>query len=154
MAIKDVDRGFKRLLKDLKKVGGSGFGSKGPRVTVGARGERNSTIAHVHEFGAPSVNIPERSHFRSAFDENRKRYGKIVQDAMGKLVDGKATPDAVLTVVGAAYRSDVVKKIRSNLPPTVSPATQKRKDALGQGSTSLIATGEYIGSIRAVVVKK
>ena len=124
-------------------------------VQVGPRGDRNAKLANIHEFGAPKADVPARPHLRPAFDANKKRYQRIVTEGLKTAIDLKAFHiDALMTIVGGAYRSDVIKKIESGVKPKVARKTQERKTAKGQGTTSLIATGQYKNSIKAVTVKK
>lgn len=44
--------------------------------------EDRAYIALIHEYGAPSRNIPERSFMRSAFNENNEKMNKIFENKM------------------------------------------------------------------------
>ncbi len=50
-------------------------------VKVGVFGKR-AYIGAVHEFGAPSRNIPERSFIRSTFKDEKKKIEKMIEDTV------------------------------------------------------------------------
>jgi phage gpG-like protein len=142
---------------------------RGISVTVGIQGseaaeqhdvEAGGTLTNVqlgshHEFGATVKNgfgkgikivIPQRSFLRSTFDENRKKYRKLLIDAAKKSVRA-VSPLAAFVVAGEIARGDVIKKIRAGIPPPLEPTTIARKGS----STPLIDTGILLNSITAKV---
>ena len=82
---KDIDHGYKRILRELKKL------EKKPHVKVGFPIERKKTgepkegnefvtvldVAIWHEFG--TVGLPERSFVRSSFDKNVSKYNQMTR---------------------------------------------------------------------------
>lgn len=148
IGVKDYDKGWKKLKREIK-------GMRNVVAEIGPRGDRNVMLANVHEFGAPQKNIPARPHLRPAFDENKKRLWASMKQGAGKMVDNKSMDaEPLLIKLAGEYRAFTIKKIYSGLTPLVKKRTQRRKDALGQGSRALIATGVYRGSLKEVVFKK
>lgn len=110
-------------------------------------GVTNALIGATHEFGAPEVGVPERSHFRSTFDENQQRYQRQLDRAATEMLDGVPLRRAV-RVLGEEYRADVIETIRSGIAPQLAPSTVAKK---GGEATPLLDTMQYLNSIRAVV---
>lgn len=50
-------------------------------VRVGVFGEY-AVVAAVHEFGAPTRNIPQRAYMRPTFDENKDRIFKLIAEIL------------------------------------------------------------------------
>jgi hypothetical protein len=153
--VKDIDRGFKAFVRRWKRA------NRGLSVTVGvqppeAQEKREGGIdmvgiAAVHEFGAPSRNIPQRSFLRSTYDENRKKYQKQITKRVGKgVVTGGAPAAAALREIGTVYQNDVQDKMRSGgITPPLSPSTinaRPKGDAV-----PLVDTGRLLGAITVKV---
>lgn len=142
--VKVIDRGWKRIQKEFKKV------SDGEAVTIGVQGNAateehegitNVQLGAIHEFG--KGNVPERSHFRSTFDENVKKYEKELVNAAKKITAGESF-EGELILLGEMARKDILNKIKSNIPPALAEETIAQK----QGeTTALINTGVYWNSI-------
>lgn len=141
------DRGWMRIKRNIKKL-------PPLRATVGVQGDKaleareggitNVELATTHEYGAPTSSIPQRSFIRSTFDEREKRYRKEL-DQIAK--DKTLAPERVrgeLRLLGEQYRADIINKIRSNIPPPLSPLTVERKKG---ETTALINTGQLLRSI-------
>jgi hypothetical protein len=155
--VKWKDFGWEAIKKEFSKVGEAGSLS----VSVGVQGDEaalthensgltNADLAIIHEFGTSDGRIPARPHWRSAFDANSKKYQKELDDAVRAGLDGKRI-EGELLLAGEAYRADVIKLIKTSIDPPLSEATVEHK----QGeTTTLIDTGQYINSFRAVVVKR
>jgi hypothetical protein len=147
----DKDRGQKRILQQLKGVDGW-------RVTIGVHGQEapregeidNIGLAVIHEFGAPSAGIPERSFLRAAFDANVRKYLKLLLRGARAIARGRSTPKRALGITGEVAVADVVNLINAGIPPPNAPATIEAKGS----STPLIDTGALKQSIKPVVEKK
>jgi hypothetical protein len=144
--VKVIDRGWKRIQKEFKKV------SDGEAVTIGVQGnaatEENEGITNVrlgaiHEFGTDDGRIPERSHFRSTFDENVKKYEKELVDAAKRITAGESF-EGELILLGEMARKDILDKIKSNIPPPLAQSTIEQKKG---ETTALINWGIYWNSI-------
>ena len=150
--VRDVDNGWKALVKRITRMSG------GIAVTVGIQGSKaaeqhgtddgltNVQLGTHHEFGAPNANIPQRSWLRSTFDENRKKYEKLMFDASKKSLD-VLDPLAPFVIAGEIARGDVIKKIKAGIDPPLKAATIARKGS----STPLIDEGILINSITSEV---
>ena len=75
------DRGWLKLQAFFKQA------AKGKSVSVGVQGDEaqaqdheggmtNVGLAVIHEYGSDAANIPERSHWRSTFDEKQRELQK------------------------------------------------------------------------------
>lgn len=148
------DKGFEAFFKRAKR--GAAF-----KVKVGVQGDEalephnpggpsNVLVASVHEFGAPSVNVPERSFFRSTSDEKERAWQRELA-AAGRRVAKGASPQGELLLVGEVARDDIIDKIHSGIPPALKPATVRKKRG---ETTPLIDTGQLINSLSTVVSKK
>ncbi len=111
-------------------------------------GKSNVFLAQVHEFGAPSVGIPERSFLRSV---SKGADGKQIKAEQAKLLNaylqGKVPLSKALAILGESIVSKVKRKIRSGIEPGLA---RPRKRG---GSTPLIDTGQLINSIGYEVQK-
>jgi phage gpG-like protein len=155
MAIKiqEFDKGLDKLRKGLKDLASS------YRVTVGIQGPKgekqreggitNVELAEIHEFGAPSAGIPQRSFLRSTADEGMSKWKKRLGEEMGKVVTDGADVRRALTVVGEEFRAAVIDRINAHIPPPLGQATIDRKGS----DTPLIDTGELVRSITVHVGK-
>ena len=146
----EKDKGLGKFLKNFK-----GLGSW--RVTVGVQGQQaseihsgnitNADLAAVHEFGAPSVSIPQRSYLRSTADNDKNRWNRRLTEELKKVALESADPRKALTIVGEEFRAAVIDRIKAGIPPPLVPATIARKGE----STPLIDTGALIGAITSYV---
>ena len=122
---KDTDRGARRILRELRRLGGA-------EVDVGylqAAGDHpdadmpQAQLAAIHEFGAPSANIPERPTLRPVFDEYRREVPRRMRELMGDVFRGRKSVDGALNVFGAE-RAGAVKVFLTELDsPPNAPAT-------------------------------
>jgi len=135
------DLGYDNILKELKKLESNPFVKVGlPQDGADTNASReggftNLDIAMVQEFGTEDGSIPERSHVRAAFDENKKKLNKLTDVLAGKIMDGKETVENALNKIGILKVSNIQKKIRTGLTPAVK-----------RGGTPLLNTGQYVGS--------
>ena len=102
--------------------------------------EQIANYGNNNEFG---IGVPERSFMRTSFDENLRK----VQDRAVKqerlVIAGRKTARGALESIGLDMQKNIVKKIRSNIPPPNSAQTEALK-----GSTKTLRdTGALLGSI-------
>lgn len=109
-------------------------------------------LAAVHEFGAPSVGIPERSFIRSTFRERASELKVVTEHAAKSVLEGKSVHDA-LARLGLWGATAVKAQITDHrvVPPT-SDATNRRKNRrAGQdataATTTLLDTGQLKNAI-------
>lgn len=144
--ITDRDLGYRGFLLGVENL------SKLPAVFVGVRGGGDSElviIAASNEFGAPSVNVPERSYLRSTVDEKRADYAAALTRIVRDEVDGKRVARLGLERLGAKAAGDVQRKIVALRDPPNAPSTIAAKGS----SNPLIDTGRLRQSIDWVVRK-
>lgn len=144
MKIKDTDKGFlaiKKALLSLRKkeikVGiheGAGENAKTGTLIV--------DYAIANEYG--TSRIPERSFMRSTYDEKEKEWNKALDKIVGGVIEGDVSNiEQKISFVGVQIVNDIKEKIDSNIPPSLSEATIKRKGS----SKTLIDTGIMRASI-------
>lgn len=150
----DIDFGYKRIKAFYTRQPPveSRVGIQGPEANQ--QGERNpgptnAELAAIHEFG---IGVPQRSFLRSTFDEERKKYLRVMRKGFRSVVDGKRKLASVFLEVGETYRKDVIKKIKSRIPPPTK--IRQGRDEKGQFAKKdppLIDTGTMVGSISTIV---
>lgn len=159
--VEDIDvgyKGFKRFVKGLRVTG--------PDVLVGligsdaeaeheeAPGLTVAAIGAIHEFGVdePPVKIPQRSWMRAPFDENRRKYMKLITRlTRSMLLGGKGmTMERALGIVGLIAEEDMRKAIRGRISPALAEATIRAREF--GGDVPLLDSGQLIQSITHLVV--
>ncbi len=151
-----IDRGLDRILKMLRRGDGgrTTIGIQGAEASQERDGINNAGLAAVHEFGAPSVGVPERSFMRAPFDQGMRRrrgvagkfapgYIGLIASGLDEAMDGKKTVAQVLNGVGELVRADMIRAIDSGIAPPLKAATIARKGS----SKQLIDTGVLKSSI-------
>jgi hypothetical protein len=145
----DIDRGMRRFVARLSAT-------RGLNVTVGIHPEEGAqaagtatlaTVANVHEFGAPSQGIPQRSWLRATVDQERARIISA-QRKWGQAVARRAiSPIRGAALVGQTVETMVKKRILGGIDPPLEDATIDRKGS----SKPLIDTGQFLQSITSKV---
>ncbi len=140
--VRDIDRGYKSLLKRT-------FRST-PPITVGIHGDEGGAgtesgatvadVASVHEFG---LNGTTRSFIRAWFDANKSENREALRRIGVAVVRGKTPPRIAADRAALFLENSAKRYIQSG---SVSPATDK-------DGTTLIETGQLVGSIRGKVGK-
>lgn len=163
-SFKQKDSGLKALQDAVKAL----KGKPAPYVKVGLLGgpkdrrpgEKigNVELGIVHEFGAPSKGIPERSFIRAPFHKKRREYLRLLKSLVkaGLRTQGMGILKA-LAVVGEKMAADF-KASAPGTPPPNAPETLRRKLALTRPGSkgepkTLVDTGRMIQSITYAVVK-
>jgi hypothetical protein len=133
---------------------------KGVKIKVGLLGSGDAGATHdnaditileignIHEFGAPSVGIPERSFIRSTFDEKEGEMAETIEVALIKFVMGDIDYEATMDFLGSYLVGLVQQTIADMTSPPNKPATIKYKGSSGV----LVDTGQLVGSISYEVV--
>lgn len=108
-------------------------------------------IGKIHEYGAPSEGIPERSFIRATFREQESALGKITARAAKQFVEGKVSLARALDMMGSWGANQVKRKITSGagIAPKLKPATIKAK---GGKTRPLVDHGQLLNSISWEVV--
>lgn len=140
-----IDKGLERIRKVLDsietdksyaKAGVMGRKAVAPRP-VDADGEgplTNVQLALIHEFGAPSKGIPERSFIRAPFQKHREEYLETLRKLVkASVYEGQITYMHALKIMGLKMATDMKKFVMSGdeVPPPNAPATLARKRAKG-----------------------
>jgi hypothetical protein len=136
----------------LKRVAEVDSGS--PRITVGvhasegvsATGVPIAMIASVHEFGSPARNVPARPYLRPTFEAHRGRYAMMIRGALIKSIIKGADLRPLLALVGEKSQSDVLRKLRSNIAPKLSPRTIQRRRAKLKGNKGRARNNRFSGA--------
>ncbi len=109
-------------------------------VPEGAGNEADGTplalVAAAHEFGAPSVGVPERPFLRNTIVANQEKYIRLNRINMVKVVKGMITMEQALAQLGEMAKGDVQAFMASN-DYALKPRTIARKGS----SRALIDTG-------------
>lgn len=149
---KEVDHGFKGIIKELRKL------EKKPYVKIGYPEDKSSTtagkegnefvtvldVALWHEFG--TTNLPERSFVRAAFDKNRTKYEKLNRELLVKIYSNKMTVEKALDILGLTIENDIKTFIKSG---EVDPDSNR---AIEEGGVTLIDTAQLLNSITYIKV--
>lgn len=128
MSTKDVDLGRKKILQQLELA-------KGARVDVGILGaerhpDGDATIPEIgliHEFGAPSKSIPERSFIRSTVDQKDRAYRQELRNSFANILLGRGTVLSELDQFGFRVTGDIQRKITAIRTPANSESTIEKK---------------------------
>lgn len=120
-SIHEKDLGLSHIKKELLKLEKKPFvkiGIQGDKATQMKKGSDVSLIlvATVHEYGAPSKGIPERSYIRKTVNENETKYFKAVEQLKDKILDASEgmTTEQALNILGAMVQSDIQKTIQTD----------------------------------------
>jgi hypothetical protein len=160
-SVREIDHGFDKLKHVLKAMRDQGayvkagvIGSKGAEVHGSIAGQTitNTDLAAIHEFGAPSVGIPERSFIRSTFEANKQDYISKLRLVVKNVYHGRGTIEAGLKLIGLKIENDIKATVRSGegVPPPLAQSTIDRKGS----SRPLVDTGQMINSVSSAVVLK
>lgn len=121
-------------------------------IQVGIFGSDDGEVllyASVHEFGAPSINVPSRSFIRKTFDEQQDNMGRVIEDFFIKYIEGHIEYDLCMDAIGE-YLVGLIKKTIVDLKdPPLKQVTIDRKGS----SNPLIDTGKLVDSITYKVVE-
>lgn len=168
MAVKDTDKGYKRIARNMK-------GIKGHLLTVGVHADakpytegqsepiNQAQIYAVHEFGSRDGKVPERATMRPTVDANREKYQRYLESQLAAIQDGKAPPKMVLGRLGAMVQADIKKAIVDLQTPPLADSTieakkrragttlapgQDIKDVGGEDTGNpLVDTGQMLNSV-------
>ena len=156
--VTDKDLGYKKILRSLSKLSAKPYVKVGILESAGKHDESDLTVAEImsiHEYGAPSVNIPERAPIRKTLDTNKAEIQNNIDKLFGKVIDGAIDPDDALKVIGEDVKAKIQSTITNGLTPPWAPSTLARKAARSGGIAAivpLIDTGQMLRSIDYEVV--
>ena len=143
MTVQDIDRGWQAIKREVEKA-------QGQIVAVGIlSGSANDGVsiaeyATYNEYG--TKNIPSRPFMAISFDEGRPEIDADFKRQGDKLVTGKTTAQAALTIIGQKHVTRIKKTITGrNIPPPLSPKTVARKKG---SSKTLVDTGAMVNAVQ------
>lgn len=141
----DKDYGWSDLMKTFEGLEGEISVVVGVPATADEYkdGANQVLVASVNEFGSDDGRIPERSFLRSTVDENAQEYSALLAKLVGRVVDGKATPNQALDRLGLTVERDVKRKIVDLKEPPNAERTIEQK----KSSNPLIDTGQLRQSV-------
>lgn len=152
VTVKDVDRGWKAMLKSLVSIQKSEVrvGYFSDKDNARPDGLSNVDLAAIHEFGAPSRGIPERSFIRSTVDANRDAYVNFLKKALNSAMAGERGPAWAFEVLGQKVVADIRNRVTqgAGIPPPNSPKTV----ALKGSSRPLVDSGLMLKALTYAVV--
>jgi len=148
----DRDRGFREFIRRTRekqrRAVGVKVGIQGPAAqdtgTLRKGEMTNVILGTIHEFGAPSVNIPSRSFIRSTVDKNRAKYQRELKRIEERSIKTKSAPR--FDVLGEKVLADMQDRIDSNIPPPLQDSTIAARTG-GKDDLALVDTGELRGSL-------
>jgi hypothetical protein len=143
-----IDRGWGSISKQLrafKRGKAASVGVQGQEAEAPHTGEEGSELTNVaigsiHEFG---LGVPQRSHWRSTFDEKMDKYKKELDEiAVRVYTPGQGSVEGDLLLLGEQYKKDVIDKMRAGIAPEKGDGDPKH----------LIDTGQYMNSFSVQIV--
>jgi phage gpG-like protein len=139
------------ILRQFQKQANKFLGKVEVGAFGGHSGKRPITmpdLAAIHEYGAPSRNIPERSFVRASITLNQSKYGKFLLGEVKSLLLLKTTPMKIKQILGMQAAADVQMYMVNGKFAPLKAKTIKRKGS----SKPLIDTGQLRQSITYKVV--
>lgn len=153
MTVIHKDRGWKRIMKRMRGLDDSAvrigfFGQE----DVGEDGITVVELAAIHEYGAPSAGIPERSFLRRTFREAKKELNEFCLKLWKRIQAGELDEERALKLLGEWGAAMVKKRVTAgeHIPPPLQQATI---DAKGS-DRPLVDTGRMINAVTYDVRKK
>lgn len=145
MSTRDIDRGWKRIVQNVRGVAVS-------EVIIGIQegevndGQSIAEYAACNEFGTEK--IPERSFMRSTFDENVDNIQSEINTRYDQVLAGQLTTRKALGLVGMHHQDQIKHKISNvNILPKLAPSTIDKKGS----NKTLIDTGAMNASVHYAV---
>lgn len=144
------DKLWQDLLKKVRGVGDSHvkvgvLGAKGEARAQGSdEGLTVAQLAAIHEYGAPSRNIPQRSFIRRPFEENPGDLAAMTAKVARQFMRGEMSLVKALNVLGLWGSQQIKNRVLQQvIPPPNRPSTVKAKGS----SRPLVDTGQMINAV-------
>lgn len=169
-ALKDVDKGWRDLLKTVKDLRDGGsyvkVGVQGDDAKVSAGEMSVVKLAAIHEFGSRAANIPQRSFIRSTYKRNQRLYLQMLRALLAQVLKKGSgmTIERALSLVGAKMSSDIKRYVTEGegVQPPNTPQVFLRKlmkntrgfNRTGMAPRPLVDTGQMINSVTWAVFLK
>lgn len=145
----DKDRGYKKIVSDLRKLQGQPYVKIGVLEKAGDHSDSSFTVAQVasfHEFGTET--IPERSFLRGTLAAKKNEIGTAAARFLKDRIYQKVSTEGALNRLGLYVKSLIQGRIRAGIAPPLEETTIARKGS----SKPLIDTGQLLNSIQHEVV--
>jgi len=126
---------------------------RGKQLKVGVLGDAGSEIlliARVHEYGAPSIYVPERSFLRAGFDKHFEEIASKSEELAKQVLRGHLDAEAALDALGAFLAGKLQEYITDLSEPPLQESTIRGR-RFG-GANPLVDTGRLRQSITWKVV--
>lgn len=108
-----------------------------------------AAVAAGNELGIPGRSIPPRPFFRPTGEEKKNEWGEVAAKMAGRVLEGKATAEQAMEVLGMKAEGDVLETIAAITDPALSPITIMARAYRKKGKEVTGATiGEIAGKIR------
>lgn len=133
--VNEVDR----LLKNAKQLGKS-------KLSVGIFSDAGGDIllrANVHEYGAPSIGVPERSFIRAGLEKNEKNIISQADKLAEQVIMNNVDSRGAMELLGTTTVGMIQEYTTSLSSPPLKPETIENKGS----SNPLIDTGNMRDSI-------
>jgi hypothetical protein len=142
MAVKDIDRGYKKFVREINKA-------RTLEVAVGIfenarndEGEKIAEYAAYNEYGTSK--IPARPFMALSVDRNKAEIKKDIDEGLARITSGAGTVEKELNRIGAKHVERIQATITGpNIPPPLSPATVAKK---GNNKT-LVDTSAMVNAV-------
>lgn len=140
--VQDIDRGYKKIVKELGKVKNAPYVKIGVLSSAGEyeKGGHASLadVATWNEFG--TTRSPSRPFMAQTFDENQEETKAFIEKEQGRVLDGKQTEAQALARIGVFYEGKTKQTfVKGEFAPN-APYTIERKGS----SRPLIDTGRLL----------
>ena len=117
-----------------------------------------ASVAEIQEYGSPKHNIPPRLGMREVIAKRSEYWSKIISSYSKKIINGTATVDQTLNVIGQQAQGDFKEHITQVTSPPLKPETianrlRQRKDKITKGKLDkpLVDTGILLNTLTYVV---
>ncbi len=111
-------------------------------------------VAAIHEYGSPIRRIPPRPYLRTAKEENRESWKKLVDFVSKQILSGSMKVEDALEMLGLKISGDIKKAIKNISSPalkqkTIANRLRKKADGktVGNLDKPLIETAIMINSV-------
>jgi hypothetical protein len=84
-------------------------------------------VAAVHEYGSPSRNIPPRPFLRTATEEQKQEWIRLLKQGAKAVLNGKLSANDVMEQLGLKVAADIKNSIKSVTSPTLKISTIRNK---------------------------
>jgi hypothetical protein len=129
-----------------------------PEAKARRKGEpiNNATLARIHDKGSPSQNIPARPFMEPGIHDVQEPIEKKLLGAGQAVLDNNPVKaEQNLHAVGLLAQNGIRKRINSNIPPPLKPATLAARRRRGRtGTRTLIDSSQMRSSVTYVLKDK